>query len=107
VKLRARIDAAKLRARNAWRAIKGDGCSAVPDWHDDYTECCNRHDADYRTGYDEEGRAITRRQADERLRACMKAKAKTPFGQFILTPLYFAGVRLFGRKHWRGAHDNT
>lgn len=95
----------KSRAAALWRAIRGDGCSSVPDWHRDYTECCNRHDADYRTGTDENGNRITRAKADQRLFACMKKESRSIIGRTLVSTIYYAGVRLFGSPHWKGKQD--
>lgn len=86
---------------HAWHAVKGDGCTSAPDFHVEYTACCNLHDADYTTGTDETGKRITRAQADARLRACMRAHSKTIFGRWIIAPLYWVGVRVGARAHWK------
>ena len=72
-------------------AIKGvldwstDGCTASPDFN--FTGCCEDHDFSYRNA------AISRRQADRRLRACIRSK-----GWVLLPWVYWIAVRLFG---WR------
>lgn len=88
----------KLRAR--WRAVRGDGCTNSPELS--YHQCCLRHDADYTTGADENGLAITRAKADARLFKCMKESGVTPIvGKFLLPALYWSAVRLFGGSHWK------
>jgi len=92
----------KKELAQLWRATKGDGCTSVPDFHSDYTACCNRHDADYKTGTDENGKKITRGKADTRLFRCMRKNSKTIIGKWGISAVYFFGVRLFGRSHWKG-----
>ena len=88
------------RASALWRAVRGDGCTNVPDIHDAYTTCCIAHDRDYATHTSEMGVPLTRAKADARLRSCMATASKTFAGRWFVTPLYYVGVRLFGRKHW-------
>ena len=88
--------------KTLWHSIRGDGCSQVPDWHKDYTECCNRHDADYRSGTDQNGNPLTRSQADSRLYDCMKKQSRTLAGRLFVSPLYYLGVRVFGSSHFKG-----
>lgn len=85
-------------ARQAWHAVKGDGCTAAPDFT--FGECCRRHDADYTLHHDEDGRALTRAQADRRLRDCIAREAATPIGRRVISWAYWIGTRLFGRGHW-------
>lgn len=82
-------------------ALQGDGCTKSPDLF--YTACCDEHDIYYRTGHDEDGKPITRYQADKRLFACMKRAGKTPVvGRFLLPVVYWSAVRLFGGGAWKG-----
>lgn len=92
---------AKEKAAALWAAVKGNGCSDVPDWNDHLRGCCNRHDCDYSTHTDETGEPITRAQADKRLRQCMGKEGRTWFGRRVLSITYWLGVRVFGRKFWR------
>jgi hypothetical protein len=90
---------ASLRA--AWRAIKGDGCTAVPDLH--YASCCNKHDKAYRTGVNRKGRPTTRLKADLALASCiMREKSSPIFLRILIAPTFFIGVRIFGGQFWRG-----
>ena len=85
--------------RELWRAVRGDGCTAVPDLG--FTECCNRHDADYRTHHDENGRRISRSRSDARLFLCMIRSKKHPhIARWTLATIFFTGVRMFGRNFW-------
>lgn len=95
------LQSAKAAAIAAWQAAKGDGCSNAPDFHPEWTTCCNRHDADYATHTDETGKPLTRAQSDQRLLACLRAKARTWPGRWIVAPIYFAAVRAFGRNQWK------
>src|SRR3990167_9662366 len=83
-------------------ALQGDGCTSSPDLF--YTRCCDEHDIYYRTGKDEDGKPITRAQADKRLFQCMSKTGKTPFVvRFLLPVFYSSAVRLFGGKAWKGS----
>lgn len=88
------------RAAATWRALKGDGCSRVPDWHEEWAGCCHMHDADYRTGNDERGVRLTRARSDRRLRECMTCCARTFVGRWLVAPVYYLGVQVFGRAVW-------
>lgn len=70
---------------------KTDGCSNSPDFT--FSECCIEHDINYRKNPDQ----ITRSEADKRLRQCIGEH-----GLIVLPWLYWAAVRLFGRKSWNG-----
>lgn len=85
------------------KLVRADGCSSAPDFW--FKECCDEHDVYYRTGRDSEGYPITRAEADRRLRLCLRDSAITPIGRFILSPLYYMAVRLFGSRHWKGGSD--
>ena len=69
--------------KRAWKYLRGDGCTAVPDLT--YSKCCRAHDADYRYAVNEEGEELTREEADKRLRECMMKTGKTltPMEQFV------------------------
>src|SRR3990167_4187008 len=83
------------------QALKGDGCTNSPDLF--YTHCCDEHDIHYRTGHTLEGTPISRKDADRRLFTCMKKAGKTPIiGRFLVPCIYWAAVRLFGGRAWRG-----
>lgn len=88
-------------AAHAWSAVKGDGCTDVPDFTEAFTRCCDQHDADYTTGADENGRRLSRARADRRLYLCLKCAAVTFAGKYVIAPAYWIGVRLFGKSHWR------
>lgn len=86
-------------------ALRGDGCTSSPDlW---YRGCCDAHDVHYRTGCDLEGNPITRKEADRQLRRCMAQSGKTPvIGRWLLPWLYWAAVRAFGRRAWKGSNSS-
>jgi hypothetical protein len=71
------------------RGVKYDGCTAAPDF-DFGADCCGEHDYHYQVG------DLSRREADTRLRECLRAK-----GYFVLPWVYWLGVRVFGREHYR------
>ena len=82
----------------AW-ALKGDGCSKVPDFN--YRSCCDEHDIHYRTGMTVDGVRITRKQADSRFFECMRGQGMVPIlGTHILPFFYWGAVRLFGEDAW-------
>jgi len=87
-------------------ALKGDGCTRSPDlW---YRACCDMHDVHYRTGRDLDGQPITRALSDRQLRLCMAQSGKTLFvGRWVLPWLYWAAVRTFGRKAWKGGDSSA
>ncbi len=74
-------------ARAIWD-LSSDGCSMAPDL--DIGACCRRHDFHYRNG------TVSRHEADALLRECI-----TAHGYRLLPWLYWAGVRLFGRRSYR------
>lgn len=96
----------RFRLRSLWRSVRGDGCTNAPDFHSDYTHCCNGHDSDYTSGSDEKGNEITRKQADIRLLKCMKNNSKTALGKYVISPIYYIAVRLFGANRWNGKTKN-
>lgn len=86
--------------KRAWRYLRGDGCTSVPDFF--YGPCCRNHDADYRLGVDENGDTITRAQADKRLYACMKKTGKTPIiGRLLIPVVFWLGVRGGASGVWK------
>ena len=91
----------KLHVEQVADKVNADGCSDSPDFF--YKVCCDAHDIAYRTGKDENGIPISRSEADKRLFACMQQAGKTPvIGTHILPAIYWAAVRLFGGKAWKG-----
>jgi hypothetical protein len=74
--------------------LKGDGCTAAPDFH--YQHCCDEHDIAYRLGTDENFKSISKWNADKKLFHCMQAHSKTPVGKYIISPLYWLAVFSFG-----------
>lgn len=78
--------------------IQGDGCTCAPElW---YHACCVEHDRCYTTGEDSEGAAMTRAEADARLRACLQGCAPGLISSFALPWVYWTAVRVFGGSHW-------
>lgn len=73
--------------------FKTDGCTAAPDlfWKD----CCKAHDFYYRNS--QIGTGVSRKEADKRLRHCMRAKGS---GRFVAW-VYWAAVRIVGRRFWK------
>jgi hypothetical protein len=93
------------RVKQHARALRGDGCSGVPDvWG---RPCCDEHDVAYRCHNDPDGQLITRAQADARFRRCLASRSPLRhLGLAFASPLawlYWLGVRLFGRRAWRAA----
>jgi hypothetical protein len=85
--------------RDIAEAIESDGCTGVIDF---YLDCCLEHDIAYRLGCNIFGEPLSRAQADASLRRCIQAKSR--FGR--LSPMAFLrwlGVRVFGRKSYRGS----
>ena len=78
-------------------ALQSDGCSGptLPI----YVQCCFQHDIAYRTHCDEHGAPITRKQADQRFRACMEHFSILGDHSLIAEWRYWA-VRLFGWWAW-------
>jgi hypothetical protein len=90
-----------LDLRAAWKRIKGDGCTAVPDLG--FTGCCNRHDKEYRTGADESCRKISRARSDYHLLHCILTDRRAPlWRRLLIAPIFYLGVRLLGWKFWHG-----
>ena len=79
-----------LHALVGYVELGTDGCSFVTGA---YVECCMEHDIFYRTGKTLDGKPISKRQADARLRACMMSRSKLGF----FSPIAWwrwAGLRL-------------
>ncbi len=102
--------------------IQSDGCSCVPDF---YKDCCLIHDLSYyyakspysayeqyRTLTPPENEhcwhyaaAITQKDADGYLKACIRARSK--LGKWSPMALWrYWALREFGAKAWH-SHDNT
>jgi hypothetical protein len=89
--------------RNAAKVLrskfKSDGCTGIPDFW--FLDACREHDWEYYIGGDGEDRL----DADRRLRR--RIMAKSHFG--VLSPManmVYAGVRLFGLKHFNYQQDD-
>jgi len=88
---RQTADSARLLGRHMRAAMDmtSDGCTGVPDL--DFRACCEKHDFAYRNG------TLSRAEADRELRRCI-----ADHGYLLLPWIYWIGVRLFGRRHYRG-----
>lgn len=75
--------------RSAKGVFTSDGCTSAPDFT--FRACCEQHDRDY---FDH---TVTRRDADDALRACMQTQ-----GYVILPWVYWLAVRALGRGFWYG-----
>lgn len=78
---------------------KQDYCSSSPDLvlGVDIGDCCALHDKNYITGI------VSREQADVQLREDIKtrfAEANKPIRGFIVSWVYYFGVRIFGSSRW-------
>lgn len=75
------------------KRFKSDGCTAAPDlfWKD----CCTEHDFYYQYPSLTQ---VSRREADKRLRNCMRSKGS---GR-IISWIYWVAVRICGWKFWKG-----
>lgn len=82
--------------RQKAKGLKSDGCSGVLDFHRDG---CLEHDIAYRTGKDPLGEAISRAEADKRLRWYIQIHSRFG-GASPMAWWRWAGVRLLGRKSW-------
>lgn len=85
------------RVRDAADELGADGCTMATSIRRD---CCLRHDCEYRLHETLSGRALTRKEADDRFLACMQARSV--FGWW--SPLAwgrYAAVRLIGAPAWR------
>lgn len=86
---RAKAVAGRFAAHyDALTKYGSDGCSGAPDLN--VKKCCQRHDAEYRSG------VVSRADADRALRCCMRKK-----GWRMLAWLYWAVVRLLGWRFYR------
>lgn len=65
-----------------------DGCTGALDLY--WRACCDEHDTDYQTG------RLPRKEADRKFLRCMRRDAKTIFGRYVLSFIYFGAVRLLG-----------
>ena len=72
--------------------ITGDGCTGVPDFW--WRRCCDEHDEDYKK------KTMSRARADWKFLKCLRRRAKTVFGRWIIAPAYYIGVRVLGRNYW-------
>ena len=69
-------------------------CTGAPNFNRDTQTCCERHDADYQSGY------VTREQADAALLICVTAHGM-PWRAIAM----FVAVRLFGWLFFKkGSH---
>lgn len=84
------IEQMELVIEGLKKGYKYNGCSVVPDF-DFGWDCCNEHDFHY-----QEGR-LTRAEADKVLRLCIQDK-----GYWLLGWVYWLGVRIFGRRFYKG-----
>lgn len=82
-----------------WRAIKTDGCTAVPGlW---LLAACRNHDRMYATHRDKMHIPITRAKADWLFfQEARKANPKCPIASTIIASIYYLGVRVFGAAFW-------
>lgn len=84
-------------------SLKSDGCTFAPDWLPStgrLTVACREHDAAYARG----GSPLERREADAALRDRMMRQARRrhrPVRGWLASRLYWAAVRLFGKRHFR------
>jgi len=82
----------RKRVKNIINDVKQfsqDGCSYAPEF--DFLDCCLMHDHAYKSGN------VSRRIADKELRKCIRQR-----GHFFLCWVYWAGVRLLGKKAYQG-----
>lgn len=80
--------------------FSSDGCSMSPDLT--FHSCCEEHDYYYRNHSGPNGLPITRAEADRRLRECIARKGVLGWEWKVLPWVYWAGVRLLGRRAWKG-----
>lgn len=93
----------KLSPHEQWELVKEsflkggtfDGCTGVPDF-DFGPDCCGEHDYHY------QNLDLSRRDSDRLLRECMQAK-----GYIVLPWVYWLGVRILGRSHYRKRQNET
>ena len=80
------------------RFIESDGCTGVPDF---YRNGCVIHDWWYRTHRNLDATPISEKQADVGLKEYIISRS--PLGRFsLISWWYYRGVRMFGKKAWRG-----
>lgn len=94
--------AAAVHARALRQASGSDGCTGAPDFS--FGACCAEHDADYATHVDERGAPLTRAAADARLYRCIRREGASFVGRWLLAPVYWGAVRLFGSSRWNDKH---
>lgn len=81
------------RVKDRAGELGSDGCSYVSGA---FVECCLEHDIHYRTGRTLRGIRITKREADDRFKACMRSRSR--LGYFSpMAWIRWAAVRWFGR----------
>lgn len=88
-------DQCKLVYEGFKQGFTYDGCTAVPDFNFG-TDCCGEHDYHYQDG------DVSRADADKRLRQCIQKK-----GYVVLPWVYWLGVRLFGRNHYKNSQGTS
>ena len=78
--------------------VSGDGCTSSPElW---FHEACETHDDDYRFHMDEEGKELTRLEADNRFLKNMRAAAPNWWIRNTIPFLYYTAVRVAGGAFW-------
>ena len=89
---------ATFRAKLA--TVGTDGCTGVTEL---YRPCCEIHDYHYRTGRSwwDDTTPISRAEADAAFWACMQARSPLKWASPVAA-IRWLGVRLFGRKAYRG-----
>jgi len=91
-------------SRYVWshRLWSSEGCSFVPDF--EYKDCCDVHDAEYRTHLDFTTKEpITRSAADEKLYTCIYYHKPEPSPEIAW--LYWSWVRALGWFPWWYYHE--
>lgn len=92
------------RVREMARTLGSDGCSGPT--FELYRDCCLQHDIAYRTGRDEDGAPITRREADARFRQCMQARSA--LGRWSPVAWWrWLAVRAVGWAYWQQTDKET
>lgn len=76
------------------KGYKFDGCTDSPNLN--FVDCCNEHDYNY------QDMSMSRKEADDELRACMQKK-----GWVVLPWVYWTGVRIFGGNHFARKQNET
>ena len=87
------------KVRDQAAALGSDGCSGpTVEW---YRDCCLQHDIIYRTGRDEEGQPVSRREADARFRRCMQQQSR--LGRYSPVSWWrWLAVRALGWQFYEG-----